>query len=181
MSLVSHQTIKLSPGKHTSPHEGACVMELASMLAGEAFTDHPQCVCPVIGSFLRAYNDSVNEKRRQDLYMYAAMVVGSRGGTDVQQLRAERLAAWSSEMLQRRWTWFVARPLARALSNMRRPPLRIDALGAYAVHSIRKHTDETHAAALRLIEELLAIGDREPAPAASKSSELDGRSVGAIV
>jgi hypothetical protein len=182
MSLVSHQTIKLSPGKHTSPHEGACVMELASMLAGESFTDHPQCVCPVIGSFLRAYNDSVNEKRRQDLYTYAAMVVGSRAGADVQQLRAERLASWSSEMLQRRWTWFVARPLARALSNMRKPPLRIDALGAYAVHSIRKHTDETHAAALRLIGELLEIGDSKPRATASENlAKLDGDSVGALV
>ena len=28
-------------------------MELASMLAGEQFTDHPACVCPVLGSLLR--------------------------------------------------------------------------------------------------------------------------------
>jgi hypothetical protein len=35
MSVPNHQTIKLSKGKHTSPEEGACVMELASMLAGE--------------------------------------------------------------------------------------------------------------------------------------------------
>jgi hypothetical protein len=158
MSLVSHQTIKLSPGKHSSPREGACVMELASMLAGEPFSDHPQCVCPVIGSFLRAYNDSVSDKRRQDLYAYAAMVVGSRAGAEVQQARAERLSEWSSEMLQRRWAWFVARPIGRMLSGLHKPPLRVDALGAYAVHSIRKHTDETHAAALALIEELLAIG-----------------------
>ena len=48
MSTVSHQTIKLSKGKHSSPRDGACVMELASMLAGEKFTDHPESVCPVI-------------------------------------------------------------------------------------------------------------------------------------
>lgn len=41
MSPVSYQTIKLSKGKHTDPEDGACVMELASMLAGEPFTDHP--------------------------------------------------------------------------------------------------------------------------------------------
>ena len=68
MSTVSHQTIKLSRGKHSSPADGACVMELASMLAGEQFTDHPESVCPAIGSFLRAYNDSVSDERRQDLY-----------------------------------------------------------------------------------------------------------------
>jgi hypothetical protein len=35
MSSVSYQTIKLSKGKHASPEDGACVMELASMLGGE--------------------------------------------------------------------------------------------------------------------------------------------------
>ena len=53
MSPVSYQTIKLIKGKHSGPDAGACVMELASMLAGEPFTDHPASVCPVIGSFLR--------------------------------------------------------------------------------------------------------------------------------
>jgi hypothetical protein len=62
MSPVSYQTIKLSKGKHTDPQDGACVMELASMLAGEPFTDHPASVCPVIGSFLRSYNDSITDR-----------------------------------------------------------------------------------------------------------------------
>jgi hypothetical protein len=35
MSLVSYQTITLSKGKHDSPEDGACAMELAAMLAGE--------------------------------------------------------------------------------------------------------------------------------------------------
>src|ERR1700756_2774838 len=88
MSPVSYQTIKLSKGKHTSPEDGACVMELASMLAGEQFSDHPASVCPVIGSFLRAYNDSVDDNRRQDLYAYAARVVGTRTTAEGQRLRA---------------------------------------------------------------------------------------------
>ena len=72
MSPATYQTVKLSKGKHISPDDGACVMELASMLAGEPFSDHPRCACPVIGSFLRAYNDSVDDDRRQDLYAYAS-------------------------------------------------------------------------------------------------------------
>jgi hypothetical protein len=43
---VSHQTIRLSKGKHASAEQGACVMELASMLGGEPFNDHPGSVCP---------------------------------------------------------------------------------------------------------------------------------------
>ena len=54
MSDPTHQTVRLSRGKHASPRSGACVMELASMLAGEPFSDRPDCACPVIGAFLRA-------------------------------------------------------------------------------------------------------------------------------
>src|SRR5215469_18878832 len=94
MSPVNYQTIKLSKGKHTSPEDGACVMELASMLAGEPFSDHPVSVCPVIGSLLRAYNDSIDSERRQDLYAYAARVVGSRASGRVQSARAARVKEW---------------------------------------------------------------------------------------
>jgi len=45
---ANHQTIKLSKGRHRGPEDGACAMELASMLAGEPFSDHPDSVCPVI-------------------------------------------------------------------------------------------------------------------------------------
>jgi hypothetical protein len=158
MSPVSYQTIKLSKGKHTSPEDGACVMELASMLAGEPFSDHPVTVCPVIGSFLRSYNDSVDDARRQSLYAYASKVVGSRTGYRIQQARADRLAEWAEEMQRTRRTWFLRSPL-RALGRLRKPP--VDAIGTYAVHSIRKHTDDTHASVLDLIDELLAIGTRD--------------------
>jgi hypothetical protein len=162
MSPATYQTIKLGKGKHSSPDDGACVMELASMLAGEAFTDHPECVCPAIGSFLRAYNDSVDDVRRQDLYEYAARVVGSRRGPDVEQARADRLLAWAAELQPRRLTRLLPAPL-RTLASQRRPPA--DAAGTHAVHAIRKHTDETHAAALVLVEELLAVGASTPVDA----------------
>ncbi len=158
MSPVSYQTIKLSKGKHASPEDGACVMELASMLGGEPFTDHPATVCPVIGSFLRSYNDAIDEHRRQSLYEYASRVVGSRAGQRVQEARADRLAEWADDVLRSRRTWFLRSPL-RALTRLRRPP--IDAVGPYAVHVIPKHTDQTHAAALALVDELLATGQRD--------------------
>ncbi|HZE06416.1 MAG TPA: hypothetical protein VE127_14395 [Solirubrobacteraceae bacterium] len=158
MSPVSYQTIKLSKGKHASPHDGACVMELASMLAGEPFSDHPASVCPVIGSFLRSYNDSIDADRRQSLYEYASKAVGSRGGQRVQEARAARLASWADEILRTRRTWFLRSPL-RALTRLRKPP--VDAIGPYAVHAIPKHSDQTHEAVLALVDELLAIGTRD--------------------
>jgi hypothetical protein len=158
MSPVSHQTIKLGKGKHSSPEDGACVMELASMLAGERFTDHPQSVCPAIGSFLRAYNDSIDDARRQNLYAYASRVVGSRSTRAVERARADRLAEWAAELAPRHWKRLLPERL-RSIASQRRPPT--DAAGTHAVHAIRKHTEETHAAALTLIDELLAIGTCE--------------------
>jgi hypothetical protein len=162
MSSVSHQTIKLSTGRHSSPEVGACVMELASMLAGEPFTDQPESVCPVIGSFLRAYNDVVDDRRRQDLYAYASKVVGSTRSAAVQRARADRLATWALEMRQRRRTrWFVPRCL-RGIGAERHPP--IDVLGLHAARSISRPTADRHAAALAVIDELLALdGISKPA------------------
>jgi hypothetical protein len=157
MSPVNYQTIKLSKGKHTSPEDGACVMELASMLAGEQFSDHPASVCPVIGSFLRAYNDSVDDSRRQDLYGYASRVVGTRCSPDIQRARAERLLQWAAELRQRRWTRVLLPPRLRAVGLHRQPPL--DAVGTHAVHAIPRHNEQTHSEALALVDELLAISD----------------------
>jgi ribonuclease D len=157
MRGTSHQTIRLGRGRHTSPESGACVMELTSMLAGEAFSDRPQSACPVISSFLRAYNDRVNDERRQDLYRYAAEAVGSRSSRRVEQARAERLAAWGRDMWARRWTRRFAPRSWRLVGVERQPPH--DLLGVHATRAIRRVDDRTHAAAMALIDELLAIRD----------------------
>jgi hypothetical protein len=133
-------------------------MELASMLAGEPFTDHPASVCPVIGSFLRSYNDSIDDERRQSLYEFASKVVGSRRSGRVQQTRAERLARWADDMYHARRAWLALRPL-RALGRLRKPSA--EAIGMYAVHAIGKHDDHTHAAVLALLDELVSVGVRD--------------------
>jgi hypothetical protein len=54
-------------------------MELASMIAREPLSEHRLCVCRAIAAFLRAYNDRIDDGRRQNLYRIAALVVGTRG------------------------------------------------------------------------------------------------------
>ena len=155
MGPVTHQTISLSKGKHTSKEHGACVMELASMLGGEAFSDHPASVCPMIGSLLRAYNDSIDDTRRQDLYAYASKVVGSRGPWELEQRRIEHVSAWMFKPNSRR---FPLRLPARLRAMSPRPPL--DVLAASAVRSLRTHDDRTHAQMLALVDSLLAMGSQ---------------------
>ncbi len=55
--------------------------------------------------------------------------------------------------------------VARALSRLLRPPSGIDALAMDAVRSLGGHTQQTHAAVLALVDELVAIGAREEAQA----------------
>ena len=167
---ANYQTIRLSKGKHAAPSEGACVMELASMLAGEPFSDRPAAACPVIGGFLRAYNDRIDDERRQDLYRYAALVVGSRGSAEVERAREQRCLEWAEERKRER-----SRPLrwvTRASPAVVDRRLGLDAAGTYAARSIRRHTDRTHVAALALVDELLAMGgDERTAPARAAVEE----------
>jgi hypothetical protein len=44
-------TIHLEAGAHSNPEEGMCAMELVAYVAGEPFTDRPQCTSKVIGAF----------------------------------------------------------------------------------------------------------------------------------
>lgn len=155
---ATHQTIRLSKGKHAAPTEGACVMELASMLAGEPFSDRPASACPVLGGFLRAYNDRIDDTRRQDLYRYASDVVETRGSAEVERARERRCLEWAEDRKRER-----SRPLrwvTRASPTVVDRRLGLDAAGTYAARSIRRHNDRTHAAALALIDELLAMGER---------------------
>jgi hypothetical protein len=139
-------------------------MELASMLGGESFTDHPASVCPVIGSFLRAYNDSIDDRRRQDLYAYASMVVGSRTSGHIQRARAEFLTTWAQQFRRARWTRLFVPERMRALAHHRHPSL--ESVGTHAVHAISKHNQASHQAVLEAIDHLLAIGaEQRPAPA----------------
>ena len=52
------QTLNLKAGAH-SPDSTFCVMEAAAFVAGETWSDNPECVCSVIGAFMRAWNDGL--------------------------------------------------------------------------------------------------------------------------
>lgn len=155
---ISYKTIGLSKGRHSSPAEGACVMELASMIAGEPFSDHPRTVCPVIAALLRAYNDSLDDRRRQDLYSVAAQVVGTRATFEIERQRIERCVAWTGEMRA------AHNRVTRALRRRPRPTKRLnvaEVTAQRAVTAIRRHTPATHAAMTSLVDDLCAMGRRD--------------------
>lgn len=116
---ASHQTIRLTRGGHRSPQDGACVMELASMLAGERFTDHPRAACPVIAGVLRLCNDLIDDDGRQELIPYASAVVGTRARGPVVRRRAERCIEWAQSRGTKPPRWHGLGPTSRANTAIR--------------------------------------------------------------
>jgi hypothetical protein len=132
-------------------------MELASMLAGESFTDHPRSVSPVIATFLRSYNDIVDDERRQDLYRYAADVVGTAGDERAEHLRAERLIDWAEAMEATRSRWSPLRRLRRRGAHTTRRKGAAEA-ARYAIRVMPRISDRSHTCVLDLLDDLIAIG-----------------------
>jgi hypothetical protein len=124
-------------------------MELASMLAVEPFSDHPHSVCPVIGAFLRAYNDGLPDDRRQDLYAYAARVVGTASGRRLRRERARRCLLWFAAEI----------PGSRAPSklSLMLAGFTLGSIGRAAARASRSSV-ATHRSVLRLIDELVEMG-----------------------
>jgi hypothetical protein len=108
--------VRLTAGAHSSPQEGVCVVELASIIARESFSDRPRCVCPVIGAFLRGLNDRAPHAERQRLGPYAARIVGSRSTRRVTRERRDLCLEWSGAGLG---PGPVGRILSRARMRLR--------------------------------------------------------------
>ena len=124
------------------------------MLADEPFTDEPECVCPVIGEFLRTYNDQVDDERRQDLLAYAALVVGTREDAPAERRRANICLEWWLEassprrLRLRRLLWML--PPSSAARDIEI---------AHRTARWAAASPSRHAAALKLVE---AMAGRAP-------------------
>ena len=116
------------------------------MLSGERFGDRPASVCPVIGAILRVYNDNVDDRRRQDLYRFAADAVDTRRDYRVQRRRADAALDWAA----RRYDTVLAPP---------DPEGPRDEIAYYVVGALSdRRSDEDHASIITLLEELIDLG-----------------------
>src|SRR5271155_404278 len=73
------QELPLKHGSH-SPDSQFCVMEAVAFVAGEPWSDHPLCACPIITSFLIRWNDRLPNDAERDrlLKPLVPRLVGSR-------------------------------------------------------------------------------------------------------
>ena len=173
MPEPSFQTVRLCQGRHASPEGGVCVVELASMIAGERFSDHPWSVSPVIAAFLRGYNDVCGE-RRQDLLRCAADVVGTRVGGAVERDRlGVCLARFDRAAETTPLPWIERRLWRRSPRRLRRLVLRepvepgaLDEFTYALARMLHRQGDAGHECALGLVDDLVALGRAPDAPPA---------------
>ncbi|HVW44020.1 MAG TPA: hypothetical protein VHC18_21980 [Amycolatopsis sp.] len=67
----------LDRGRHFGPRAGGCFMEVASVLAGERWSDHPRCTHPLLAEAVRLINDQVGDESRQRLVRLIPDVIGA--------------------------------------------------------------------------------------------------------
>jgi hypothetical protein len=88
---INLATIHLAEGDHPDRSGDLCVMEAVAYFADEPHSDHPRCVSPAIGAFLRSWNDALPDDERQTLAKYIPLVVGTRT-TDADEMTQAWLA-----------------------------------------------------------------------------------------
>lgn len=173
---------RLARGRHAGPQDGACVMELTSILAGECFSDHPRCTHPVLAAVARAVNDTVSDSRRDTLTRFVPDLIGTAtvgfpGDASVvaavadRALRVEpksrlarRTAARAARQLRRQRDPRVALRIVAALTRRHYRLRAVCDATALVVEVLAPHGDDalcdTFAAAVRESRELLAGVER---------------------
>jgi hypothetical protein len=66
----------LSRGRHRNARKGGCFMEFASYLAGQPWSDHPDCTDPLLALVAREVNDETSDRGRTELAPLIPSVIG---------------------------------------------------------------------------------------------------------
>ena len=101
--------LPIAHGSHTSIKQGLCVMEAVAYVAGDPWSDHPECACPVISAFMRSWNDGLpsDEDRNRLLRPFIHCLVGSKATKEVEHRRAWLAIDWTVRVFTPRWLELV--------------------------------------------------------------------------
>lgn len=123
------------------------------MLAGESFSDRPRSASPVIAALLRTYNDGLDDRRRQDLYPLAAVIVGTAGNRSVESERVSRCLEFARGL-------GAGAPGGRAAIGI----ACAEAAGSWAAMAGLRDgpSDDAHARVIGFVHELAAIRAERP-------------------
>ncbi len=108
MPTIDIETIHLATGAHEENGVG-CMIEWASRLAGEPWSDHPKCVSKVIGEFCRSWNDSIADQETRDrlLKPYLTKVLNTNTGAADERVRSWMATDWLARVQAPAWLRFA--------------------------------------------------------------------------
>jgi hypothetical protein len=98
ITIIAERLAAIPPlgwGQHEGPDDGMCAIEAAAWVAGEPWSDRPECVCPVIAEFCRRWNDGLpSHERNAILRPMVPRLVGTRGSAALAHKRSLMAADW---------------------------------------------------------------------------------------
>jgi len=107
MTIIDNRTIdfELAKGSHEPNNNNEmCLLEAVAWLAGEPWSDRPECCCPVLAAFGRSWNDALPASQRTALLApFAERLVGTRSTPEVQDARAFMAADWAVRVFTPVW------------------------------------------------------------------------------
>ncbi len=102
--MAAIEALALSSGSHEDFHHGVCVMEAVSYVAGEPWSDAPQCACPVITAFCVSWNDTLPDADRTRLLKpLIPLIVGTRSTNEVEERRSYMALDWLIRVFTPKW------------------------------------------------------------------------------
>jgi len=98
------QITTLDRGDHDGDSGAMCAMEAVAWIAGEPWSDAPQCASPVISQFMRSWNDALpNADRTRVLMPLLPEIIGTRTTETDEQTRAWMAMDWAVRVYTPRW------------------------------------------------------------------------------
>lgn len=139
------ENLVLDRGDHDEDSRQFCVMEAVAYVAGEPWTDQPACACPVIGAFMRRWNDDLSDQDRQMLKPLIPRLVGTRASREVEARRSWLVTDWMVRVYAPAWLELAGmKEQADALRQL--PELTSDAVLGAAQSTIDKANSQASAA-----------------------------------
>jgi len=88
LKITDMKDTKLFKGIYTNNAQGANVMELASYMAKEPWSNQPQCVCRVLAVYAARLNDGFDDEARQKLKSLIPLLINTRADSKIESKRS---------------------------------------------------------------------------------------------
>ena len=168
--LAMLDTIRLAAGGHDADDGRMCVMEAAAWVAGEAWSDSPVCVSPVLAVFMRAWNDALDDEGRQQLKAVIPRVIGTaEDGQD--EARCWLAVDWIVRVYAPAWLGLA--DIADAAASLRALPELRDSATLDAARPAREDARKQAAAARAAAWAAARAAARDAARAAAGAAAWD--------